>query len=144
MLVGFVALALLMVAECPAGGNKGAAKGTDFYVYCTFDSGDYIDGSVITIDTTHGTVLFVDLVLYDPSGAQVAQFWKNPIVRKNAFGDVEITVDSGTISAGILLTLPVKSLKQYAGGTVIANGDSYWVADDVGVNDNLATGSIDP
>jgi hypothetical protein len=154
MLAGLVVLALLMVTECPAGGNKG----TNFHVVGTFDSGDIITGypagpGVITIDTVHGSVLYADLWVYNPTpnsldGGYVAHFGNNasgsaPIVSTNAAGDVEITVYGYDGDwAWIVLTLPVKSLKKYAGGDVIAS-DSYW-EDSSNFTDYLANGVIEP
>ena len=129
MLVGFVVLALLMVVECSAGGNKSTNKGTTFSVFCTFDSGDFLNSSTITIDTTHGSVLSADLYLYSPFSGEEGYFYA-PSVSTNAAGDVEITFsgwydDLGEFPAELVLTLPVTSLKNYAGGDIIAS-DSYW------------------
>lgn len=141
MLVGFVALALLMVAECPAGGNKGGNKNTNFNVFCTFDSGDEISGQ-ITIDTA-GDVSYASLDIYYPFNSLFGVYFLDaPTTSTNAAGDVEIIVSGlgpGGYPAEVVLTLPVTSLKKYAGGDVIAT-DSYWGYGSY--YDYLATGSI--
>jgi len=85
------------------------------------------------------------LVLYDSIG-EVAAFWYTPTVTKNVDGDTVITVYGEDYLAGdpawIILTLPVKSLKKYAGGNVVASGFSYWGNGQY--IDYLATGTISP
>jgi hypothetical protein len=130
MLVGFIALALLMVVESSAGGTKGAAnKYTTFNFYGPIDYYDYISGT-ITIDTVHGTVASVNLQVWDDFWGELAVFDSGATVSTNAVGDVEITADadyrySTDYPSQIVLTLPVPSLKKYAGGDIIAS-DSYW------------------
>jgi hypothetical protein len=118
-------MALLVVAECPAGGNKGAANK---YTTFTFDGGEIdwftdIDGT-ITIDTVHGSVVSANLYVNTVFATEA--FDGEATVSTNSLGDVGITVhDPAYNGSWIVLTLPVTSLKKYAGGDVIAS-ESYW------------------
>lgn len=145
-LLGFLALTLLMfVTECPAG-SKSTSQYKTFYVSCIFESGDYIDGSPITIDTVHGNFASADLVLYDPYGREIVAFAEFPGMGFNGAGDVELIVYGLNYPAMIVLTLPVTSLKKYAGGTIIALDGasySYW-EDGSSYEDFLVTGTISP
>jgi hypothetical protein len=148
ILYGIVVLGLLLGSQLQATAAQKSSKQVVFYATGEFESGDQLRGTV-TIDTTHGTVLWADLTVFDLGNNVVATFGGTPGVGPpftytNLAGDLVIEV-YGFNSTVIALAIPSTSLKKYAGGSLVAY-ESYWSWPTIQFSqrDPLLYGSLEP
>jgi hypothetical protein len=147
MLFGIVVLGLLLASQLQATAAQ-PSKQVVFHVTGGFESGFGLTGTV-TIETTHGTVLWANLAVVDAGNNIVAAFSGTPSTYTNSKGDVEIALVAGTSvnpTGGIVLIISSTSLKKYAGGSLVAYTSYWWwwAAIQFRQTDRLLGGSLEP